>query len=398
MNSLVLSESQSFWPRFKGSMKRKNKKQSSKPSPSSNYAVEISPNLDGKSAALVRIGSISRDGEFIPVILSPAGKANERQVTKKKKKKALGFSAAEIKVKSRDAEISVKPDETEVCTQELGSKQISEQKAEVAMRKLNRRSWVRIAKVFRFSTALDLHQTNRNRSKVSQDSHLQVGHSKDTEAAVIEQQKGQEIQQENEVADSIPEPIDEPCKSSRILAKVDCRSQQKLKSIDLHKKVNSHASAPNTPLKRRGIKSVSLCSSSSYKELPRLDMNSYTASNSQPKKLSMLGERKGTITAGNATGEAEGYNTAINFSVLIIIVGCLAVFSDRLLAVVCTSLWWYLLPSLLKRNRVTTVAASFNGGRSDLKHPIRRKLNRSLSDVSAAIHKGGYQKKEGINK
>lgn len=109
-NSVALSESESFWPRFKGRMKRKNKKQSSKPSPSSNYAVEISPTqlINGKSAALVRIGSISRDGEFIPVILSPVRKAisNERQVTKKKKKKTtLGFDAAEIKVKPRESEV-----------------------------------------------------------------------------------------------------------------------------------------------------------------------------------------------------------------------------------------------------------------------------------------------------
>ena len=109
---MVLSESESFWPRLKGRMKRKNKKQSSKPSPSSNYAVEILPTqlINEKSAALVRIGSISRDGEFIPVILSPVRKAisNERQVTKKKKKvKTLRFDAAEIKVKPRDAEIEI---------------------------------------------------------------------------------------------------------------------------------------------------------------------------------------------------------------------------------------------------------------------------------------------------
>ena len=79
-------------------MKQKSKKQSSKPNSSSNYAVEISPAhlIDRKSAALVRIGSVFRDEEFIPVILVPVGRAisNERQVTKKKK----GFDAAELKV------------------------------------------------------------------------------------------------------------------------------------------------------------------------------------------------------------------------------------------------------------------------------------------------------------
>jgi hypothetical protein len=45
-----------------------------------------------------------------PVILSPVRKAisNEPQVTEKKKKvKTLGFDAAEIKVKPRDAEIEI---------------------------------------------------------------------------------------------------------------------------------------------------------------------------------------------------------------------------------------------------------------------------------------------------
>jgi hypothetical protein len=392
-NSVVLSESESFWPRFKGRMKRKNKKQSSKPSPSSNYSVEISPTqlINGKSAALVRIGSISRDGEFIPVILSPVRKAisNERQVTKKKKKvKTLGFDAAEIKVKPRDAEIqiSVKSRESEVCIQEFAPNQISEEQEEVAVRKFDRRSWVRVAKAFRFSTAPDLHPTSLNRPKISQDSH-QVGHAKDTETAVIEQHEGQEIQQENEVADSIVE----PSKPSQISDKVDSRCRKMLNCTDFHK-TSSHASAPNTPLKRRGIKSVPLCSSSSYPELPRPDMSS-TTPNSQPKKLNVSAKRKGTIT-GNATGEGEGYKTAINFSVLIIIVGCLVLFSDRLLAVVCTSIWWYLLPSLRKINRASTAGGGgVNNGRSDLKHPRPRKFNRSLSDVSAAIQKGGYRKK-----
>lgn len=396
-NSAVLCESEPFWPRFKGRMKRKDGKQSQKPSPSSKYAVEISPArlINGESTALVRIGSISQDGEFIPVILSPVQKtlSNERQITKKKKKnKPVGLDAAEVKVEPRDAKIAVKSLESEVCTQELAPKKISEEEVEVAVRKFNRRSWVRVAKAFRFRTATDLHPTNLNNPKVSEDSH-QVGQANNSKTAVIEKQKGQEIQQEDEVADSIAGPIDEPAEPNQISAKVDSRSCKVLKSIDFHKKSSSLASAHNTPLKRRGIKSVPL-SSSSYPEPPRPDMSN-TTPNSQPKKPRMSAERKGTIT-GNATGEGEGYSMAINFSVLIIIVGCLVVFSDRLLAVVCTSMWWYLFPSLLKRNRASTAAArGVNNGISDLKHPRQRKFNRSLSDVGAAIHKGGYRKKEG---
>lgn len=390
-NSAVLCESEPFWPRFKGRMKRKNSKQSQKTSPSSKYTVEISPArlINGESAALVRIGSISRDGEFIPVILSPVHKAisNERQITKKKKKKKpVGLDAAEVKVKPRDAKIALKSHESEACTQELAPKKISEEEVEVAVRKFNRRSWVRVAKAFRFTTAPDLHPTNLKRPKLSEDPH-QVGQANDSETAVIEQQKGQEIRQEEEGADSIAGPIDEPADPSQIPAKVDSWS------CKMFKKSSSLASSPNTPLKRRGIKSVPL-SSSSYPELPRPDMSN-TTPNSQPKKLRMLAKRKITTT-GNATGEGEGYNMAINFSVLIIIVGCLVVFSDRLLAVVCTSIWWYLSPSLLKRNRASTRAAGgVNNGISDLKYPRQRKFNRSLSDVSAAIHKGGYRKKEG---
>lgn len=391
-NSAVLCEAEPFWPRFKGCMKRKNSKQSQKTSPSSKYTVEISPArlINGESAALVRIGSISRDGEFIPVILSPVHKAisnEQRQITKKKKKKKpVGLDAAEVKVKPRDAKIALKSHESEACTQELAPKKISEGEVEVAVRKFNRSSWVRVAKAFRFTKAPDLHPTNLKRPKLSEDSH-QVGQANDSETAVIEQPKGQEIRQEEEVADSIAGPIDEPAEPSQISAKVDSRS------CKMFKKSSSLASAPNTPLKRRGIKSVPV-SSSSYPELPRPDMSN-TTPNSQPKKLHMSAERKGTIT-GNATGEGEGYNMAINFSVLIIIMGCLVVFSDRLLAVVCTSIWWYLSPSLLKRNRASTAAAGgVNNDISDLKHPRQRKFNRNLSDVSAAIHKGRYRKKEG---
>ena len=155
----VVSESESLWPRFKRRIKRKTENRSSAPSTFSNYAVEISPNrvISGKSEGLVRIVSICRSGELIPVILSSARKAisNKEQPASKKKKTTtpLGFDAAEVKVKSHDAaDVSVKSRESEVCTEELAAKQISEAEEKVGVRKLNRRLWVRIAKAFRFPT------------------------------------------------------------------------------------------------------------------------------------------------------------------------------------------------------------------------------------------------------
>lgn len=359
----MVSESESLWPRFKRRIKRKSKKQSSMPSPFSNYAVEISPNgvISGKSEGLVRIVSVSRDGELIPVILSPARKAisNDQQPAKKKKKPPRGFDAAEIKVKSHDAaDISVKSRELEVRTEELVPKQISEEEEKVGVRKLNRRSWVRIGKAFLFPTVPDLHRNSRAGLKVSQDS-LRGDHAKDTEAPVIEQGKAQEIRPENELPDSIPVPIDQASKSNRVSAEVDSKSGKQLKSIGFHRKVTSNASTPNSPFKRQGIESADLLSSSSScPKFPRPDMSAMPNSpkpNSQLRKLNRTAKRKGTRTRtsakslGGATCECEGSVSAINLWVVIIIMGCLVVLSNRLVGVVCTSLWWYLLPGLLKR-------------------------------------------------
>lgn len=136
-SSKVLPESESLWPRFKRRIKQKSKNQSSKPAAFSNYAVQISPTclISEKSKAVVRIVSISQDGEFVPVILSPVGKtiSNERQPTKKKMQ--LGFDAAKSKVK-----LGFESRKFEVCTEE---------EDEVTMKKPNRRSWVRIANAFR---------------------------------------------------------------------------------------------------------------------------------------------------------------------------------------------------------------------------------------------------------
>ena len=70
-----------------------------------------------------------------------------------------------------------------------------------------------------------------------------------------------------------------------------------------------------------------------------------------------IAERKGTIAgySRDVTGKGEGYGLAINLWFLIIIMGCLVVFTDRLLAVVCASAWWYLVPCLLKRYNVVNV-------------------------------------------
>lgn len=358
----MVSESESLWPRFKRRMKRKSKNRSSAPSPFSNYAVEISPNqvISGKSEGLVKIVSICREGELIPVILSSARKAiSNKQQPASKKKKPLGFDAAEIKVKSHDAaDVSAKSSESDVRTEELAAKQIPEAEEKVGVRKPNRRLWVRIGKAFQFPTVPDLHQNSRTGLKVSQDS-LGGDHAKDTEAPVIEQAKTQKILLENELPYSIPVPIDEASKSSRISAEVESKSVKILKSIDFHRKLNSHGSAPNSAFKRQGIESSDpLCSSSSCPQLLRpvtAAMPKSPKPNSQHKKLKMSAKRKGTRTQTStkilrgATGECEGSVSAINLWFLIIIMGCLVVLSNRLLAVVCTSLWWYLLSSLLGR-------------------------------------------------
>ena len=95
---------------------------------------------------------------------------------------------------------------------------------------------------------------------------------------------------------------------------VDSKSVKNLKSIDFHKKMNSDAGAP---FKHRGIESGPLSLSSLYPRLPASDMNN-PKPNSQAKKLNTWEVKKGTTT-GDSTGEGEGYNMAINSSVLIII-------------------------------------------------------------------------------
>lgn len=340
---MVLSESEYFWPRFKSRIKRESKKRSFKRSPASNYAVEISPTglISGKSESSVRIVSILRDGELIPVILSPVEKVISCERQPAIKEKPLRLDAVEIKVASRDVEISVRSRQSEVCSEEFPPKQ-----GEVAVRKSDRRSWVRIAKLFRFTTAPGLHRASRNGPKVSKDFH-RGGHAKNTEMPVIEKPKGQEILQENEVANSIPTPIDHTSKFNRASAEVDTKSHKLLK-------LSSRASTPNSFFKGRQIESGTLSSSSPHPQLSRSDLNSATP-NFQLKKLNTSAKRKGTIT-GDATCEAEGYDLAINLSVLIIIMACLVLFSGKLLAVVCTSLWWYLLPILLKKYSVSTTA------------------------------------------
>lgn len=353
--SNVVSESESLWPRFRRRIKRIGKNQASMPSPFSKYAVEISPKSEGS----VRIVSISRDGELIPVVLSPARKSisNDQQPSKKKKKPP-GFDAASIKVKSHDAaDISMKSRESEVRSDELASKQISKEEEKVGGRKSNLRSWVRSRKAFLFPAVPDLHQNSRAELKVSQGSL--GGHAKDTEAPAIEQGKALEIRPENELPDLIPAPVDQASKSASMSAEVDSEGGQQLTSIGFDRKVSSHASVPNIPFKRQGSESAdSLSSASSSRQFPCPDMavmpNS-PKSNSQPRKLNMSAKGKRTLTQtstkslGGATGECEGSVKGLNLWFVIIIMGCLVVLSNRLLAVLCTSLWWYLLPSLLGR-------------------------------------------------
>lgn len=305
----VVSESESLWPRFKRRIKQKRKMQSSKPAAFSNYSVQISPAylISGGSKPLVRFVSNSGGREFIPVILSPVRKemSNEQQPTKMKRK--LGLEAAEVKVKSRNAEISVKPREPEVCTQELPPKPISDEEDPVAVKISCRRSWVRILKAFQFPKPAD-----RNGPKVSQNPT-----------------------QQNEVADSISRPSEQPCKSRSTSSAVDSKSNEPFETFVFRRKVSCHGS------KCQGIKSTPLS------QLPRPGMNS-TIPSFQPKMINTSAGKKGTIT-GNATSEGEEYSMALNLSILIIIMVCLAVFSNRIFAVVCTSIWWYLLPSLLKK-------------------------------------------------
>jgi len=361
--SKVISKSESVWPRFNRRLKQKSKNQSSEPAAFLNYAVEISPAylISGESKELVRIVSISRDGEFVPVILSPVGKAISDEQQSTKKKKQLLFDAAKIKVKSRDAKNSVQSPKSEVCIEEEDRK------------KSDRRSWVRVAKAFRVLKSPAFHG---NGPKVSQNP-IRKSHAKDTETPVIEQPKAQEIRQKKEVADSIPGPIEHLSKSSRNSAAVDSKSSKLWKFINFHRKVSSQAS------KRQGIKSATL-------SVP--GMNS-TTPNFQPKKINMSAERKGTST-GDATSEGEGYSMAINLSILIIIMACLVVFSNRLLAIVCTSLWWYLLPSLLEKHRLSAAAGGVNSGRSDVKPMRERKFKERPCDFNGATELFEYRKKD----
>eukprot|EP00253_Pinus_taeda_P006830 PITA_06830 len=354
--SKVASQSESLWPRFKRRIKQKSKNQSSKAGDFSNYGVDISPTCpnSAKSRPLVRIVSISPDGEFVPIILLPVGKSISRDRQATKKEKSLGFDAVEMKVKSRDPKILVNSRKLEVCTQ---------QKDEASAKKSDNRSWFRITKAFKFAKTLAFHSNGR---KVSQNP-IQRSHSKDSKTPVIEQPKAQESRQKKEVADSIPGPIENLSKSSGTSAAVDCKSNKLWKFINFHRKVSSHGT------RRQGIKSATLS------QLPRRGMNS-NAPNFQPKKIKMSAERKGTIM-GDTTSEGEGYSMAIYLSILIIIMACLVVLSNRVLAVLCTSIWWYLLPSLMKKYRLL---ACINSGRLDVKPISQRKYKENACIVTGA--------------
>eukprot|EP00253_Pinus_taeda_P033700 PITA_33700 len=326
--SKVGCKSESLLPSFNRRIKQKSEKHSSKPVAFSNYGVQISPTclISGKSNALRSIVSISRDGELVPIILSPVGKAmsNERQPTKQKTQ--LRLDAAEIKAKSRDPKISVKSRKLEVCTEKQDS---------AALKKPDR-SWIRVAKFFRFPKDLAFH---RNGPKVSQ-GPIQRSHTNDTKTPVIEQTKAQDqILRKKEIADSIPGPIKHLSKSSGTSVAVDSKSSKLSKFVNFHRKVSSHAT------QRQGIKSTTLS------QLLCGGMNR-TTGNFGPKKINISVERKGTI-ALEATRESVGYSMAINLWILIIIMTCLVVYSNKLLAVLCTSIWWYFLPILLEKKQQT---------------------------------------------
>lgn len=384
--------SESLCSKLKRRIRRKKKRKYSRLIPSSNYDVKISPNrvISANSEELVKIVSVSRDQESNPVIVSSLGKAkSSKRQPAKKKKNPLEFDAAEIKVKSQDAEDkSVKSLESEIYTEELGPKKISVEEEEVTERNLDHRSLVRNSRASRFPTDPNYSQNEQKFLK----NPSAVHNVKDTKMSVMEQaQKAQKIRQEHELRFSIPKAFNQLySKSSRNSGEVDSKSCKLMKSIDFHRKVSSHASAPNSPCKRRDTKLAPLVSSSSYSLLPRSNMaamRSTPTPNSQPKELALpaaLAERKETIaeSSGDIKGKGERYGCAINLWVVIIVMGCLVVFSDRVLAIVCASVCWYLIPTLLKKNRALNARDCIKLKRSRDSTQLRgRELNRSMSDV-----------------
>eukprot|EP01018_Ginkgo_biloba_P011487 Gb_23880 [translate_table: standard] len=360
----------SFWPRFKRRIKH-GEKSSAKPNSyagkydtvyaqiSAGGKTRVVARSAGNPEALVRIVSVSR-GEFI---LSPASA----------KENSASFEL-------ETSVTSLKSHKSENCNEQdarIGDDIIKGDKAEEAsLQKLDHRSWVRIVKRIAASGLPTPFLVRKTRNgKVRQYPHRTLAVIRDSESKPIKP-NSPEIQEEQFPAHdsprgSISAPIEQPNSNYHISAAVDGNIHKNRKL-----KARVAASAPSTPTGRHGIES-----------LPRQDLPSRATKIQREASLEStktILESRGCFWDRLGPKTGEDYNAALSVSVLIIVLGILAL-SDRLCTIICTSIWWYLLPKL--RNLL------IGGVNRNSKNDRRRKLNKSLSNNNLDLQSSEYRKK-----
>ncbi|GLJ32688.1 hypothetical protein SUGI_0657610 [Cryptomeria japonica] len=84
------------------------------------------------------------------------------------------------------------------------------------------------------------------------------------------------------------------------------------------------------------------------------------------------------------TVEEEGYDEAIGFSPLIVVLLCL-VFSDKCVAVPCTCIWWYAVAVLRNMSRFKQEATSSKRSRQISKSFSHNKIDLQSSEYRKRI-------------
>ncbi|KAH9323547.1 hypothetical protein KI387_018186, partial [Taxus chinensis] len=322
--------SDSFWPRFKRRIKHDRKGKT--------YSVEISPTA-GKSKALVRILSVSAKGDFIPVtIVSPIDNPTEI-----------------ITVKS----------------------QKSEEKEEVELSKPAHRSWVRVVVgAFGFSRSQS--------GKVQQVPAVKT--------AMVDSPKIRRFQKTSSPRDSTLGPVEQQLS---VATHSKPPVTEKTKGINLHSKIKAHAaSAPCSPMKSR--RAAAQPASTSHIHLPpsRLsdEISPAMSFNIHRSAVTNKAITKSAIALKGSSQTVvnleftEGYDAAIGVSVLIVVMLCL-VLSDKLVAIVCTSLWWYAVA-------VVKDMARSNEAPNSKPVRVKKQMTKSLShNNSIDLQSSEYKKK-----
>ncbi|XP_057859913.2 uncharacterized protein LOC131068686 [Cryptomeria japonica] len=338
--------SESFWPHFK----RRIKKHDGKSKAYADYAVEIS----GKPKALVRILSVSERGDVVPLtIVSP-------------------IEAEVVSVKSQESRNKEEP-----------------------VTAPSRRSWVRVVvRAFRFSTSRNgkVRQVPSNETSLNVPPRIRTTRkaqrniSMDLTAEPVGQQISEVVQNNpvEQISQNNPiEQISQNNPAEQHVPEATRRNpeadRKKKGGANPHSKLKAHASAPCSPMKSHKL--TASIASTSYTHLPpahisTINIHNSTTTSKSSSKTVMDSEVLRTV-------EEEGYDVAIGFSPLIIVMLCL-VFSDKCVAVLCTCIWWYVVAVLRNMSRFKEEASSSKRS---------RQIAKSFSHNNIDLQSSEYRKR-----